>query len=53
MSINSTIAQRKDNRQDINDDIIQKLKQSEDEIEKGEGIDADEVFKELRQQYDY
>ena len=53
MGINNTIVQRKKDRQNTNDDIIKKLKQSEEEIEKGEGIDADEVFKELRQQYGY
>lgn len=49
MRINNSIVQRKN----IHDDIIEKLKQSEDEIEKGEGIEADEAFKELRQQYGY
>lgn len=34
-------------------DIIKKLKQSEEEIEKGEGIESDVAFKELRQKYGY
>lgn len=34
-------------------DIIEKLKKSEEEIEKGEGIEADIAFKELRQKYGY
>ena len=32
-------------------DIIEKLKKSEKEIEKGEGIESDIAFKELRQKY--
>lgn len=35
------------------EDLIKKLKESEEEIEKGEGIEADVVFKELRQKYGY
>lgn len=34
-------------------DIIKKLKKSEEEIEKGEGIESDVAFKELRQKYGY
>ena len=34
-------------------DIIEKLKKSEKEIEKGEGIESDIAFKELRQKYGY
>ena len=34
-------------------DIIKKLKQSEKEIENGEGIDSDMAFKELRLKYGY
>ena len=34
-------------------DIIEKLKKSEKEIEKGEGIVSDEAFKELRLKYEY
>lgn len=34
-------------------DIIKKLKKSEEEIEKGEGIESDIAFKELRQKYVY
>ena len=39
--------------QGVDDDVLKKLKKSEEEIEKGEGIDADEAFKELRQKYGY
>ena len=34
-------------------DIIEKLKKSEKEIEKGEGIESDIAFKEFRQKYGY
>lgn len=34
-------------------DIVNKLKKSEEEIENGEGIEADIFFRELRQKYDY
>ena len=37
----------------LKNDIIEKLKKSEKEIENGEGIDADIVFRELRQKYGY
>lgn len=37
----------------IKNDIIKKLKKSEEEIENGEGIESDVVFKELRQKYGY
>lgn len=37
----------------MKEDIINKLKKSEEEIERGEGISADIFFKELRQKYDY
>ena len=37
----------------MKEDIIKKLKNSEEEIEKGEVINADTFFKELRQKYDY
>ena len=37
----------------MKEDIINKLKNSEEEIEKGEVINADAFFKELRQKYDY
>lgn len=33
-------------------EIIQKLKKSEEEIEKGEGIEAKVFFKEMRQKYE-
>ena len=33
--------------------IIKKLQRSEQEIENGEGIEADMVFKELKQKYGY
>ena len=34
-------------------EIIKSLKQSEKEIENGEGIESDEVFKELKKKYGY
>lgn len=34
-------------------EIINKLKKAEEEIDNGEGISADVVFKELRQKYGY
>lgn len=34
-------------------DIIKKLKQSEKEIERGEGIDSDEFFEELKAKFGY
>ena len=37
----------------VRKDIIKKLKNSEEEIEKGEGIEAEIAFKELRQKYEY
>lgn len=37
----------------LNRDIIEKLKQSEKEIEKKEGMESDIAFKELRQKYGY
>ena len=37
----------------MKEDIIKKLKQSEKEIENGEGIDSDLAFKELRLKYGY
>lgn len=37
----------------MKEDIINKLKKSEEEIERGEVIDIDVAFKELRQKYDY
>ena len=41
------------NRKKRRKDIIKKLKQSEKEIENGEGIDSDKAFKELRLKYGY
>lgn len=35
------------------EDIIAKLQESEEEIERGEGIEAELAFKELKQQYEY
>ncbi len=35
------------------DEIIEKLKIAEEEIEKGYGTESDIVFKELRQKYGY
>lgn len=40
-------------KKNMKKDIIKKLKQSEEEIKKGEGIEADIAFKELRQKYGY
>ena len=37
----------------MKEEIIKKLKKSEEEIENGEGIKADIAFKELRQKYGY
>ncbi len=37
----------------MKEDIIKKLKESEEEIENGEGMESDVVFKELRQKYGY
>ena len=37
----------------MKEDIIKKLKKSEEEIESGKGIEADVAFKELRQKYGY
>lgn len=34
-------------------DVIQKLKQSEEEIERGEGIPAEVAFRKLREKYGY
>lgn len=39
------------NQKRIREDIIKKLKQSEKEIEKGEGIESDVMFRELRESY--
>ena len=33
--------------------VIEKLKEAEKEIKNGEGIDADEAFRQLRQKYGY
>ena len=41
------------NKRIIKKDLISKLKKSEEEIENGEGIEADEAFRELRQKYGY
>lgn len=41
------------NKNNIKKDIIDKLKESEEEITKGEGIEADVAFKELREKYEY
>ena len=35
------------------EDIISKLQESEEKIERGEGIEAELAVKELKQQYDY
>ena len=41
------------NRKNMKKDIIKKLKKSEEEIERGEGIESDIAFKELRHKYGY
>ena len=38
---------------EYNNKIIKKLKQSEKEIERGEGIDSDEFFEELKAKFGY
>ncbi len=40
-------------KKNMKKDIIKKLKESEKEIENGEGIEADVAFKELRKKYGY
>lgn len=35
------------------EELIRRLKKSEEEIEQGKGIDSDIAFKELRQKYGY
>ncbi len=37
----------------MKEDIIKKLKKSEEEIESGKGIEADVAFNELRKKYGY
>ena len=37
----------------LDEEIIQKLKIAEEEIKRGDGIDIDIVFKEMRQKYGY
>lgn len=37
----------------LKNEIIDKLKKSEEEIREGKGIEADLVFEELRQKYEY
>lgn len=41
------------NKKNMKKDIIKKLKKSEEEIERGEGVESDIAFKELRQKYGY
>jgi len=41
------------NAKKIKTDIIKKLKKSEEEIERGDGIESDVAFKELRHKYGY
>ena len=41
------------NKNILREEIIKALKKSEQEIENGEGIEADEAFKKLRQKYRY
>lgn len=40
-------------KNDLEEEIVQKLKIAEEEIKRGEGIDIDIVFKEMRQKYGY
>lgn len=40
-------------RKSMKEDIIQKLKKSEEEIENNEGIESDIAFRELRKRYGY
>lgn len=37
----------------MKEDIIKKLKKSEEEIDNGEGIEANVAFKELKKKYGY
>ena len=41
------------NKKMMKKDLIEKLKKAEEEIENGEGIEANEAFRELRQKYGY
>lgn len=41
------------NKQKMIHQTVEKLQQSEEEIEKGEGIEADIAFEKLREEYDY
>ena len=41
------------NKELMRSDIVKKLKKSEEEIERGEGIESDLAFKELRAKYGY
>lgn len=41
------------NKKVLRQEIIRALKKSEEEIEKGEGIESDKAFEELRQKYGY
>ena len=50
---NRNIVYRTGIKQTISQDIINKLKKSEEEIERGEGIEAEIAFRELRQKYGY
>lgn len=47
------LKQKEINSEKEKKDIIKKLKQSEKEIENGEGTEAEVVFKQLRQKYGY
>lgn len=40
-------------RNSAEEELIKHLKKAEEEMERGEGIEADIVFKELRQKYGY
>ena len=41
------------NKKNMKEEMNKKLKESEEEIERGEGIESDIAFKELRQKYEY
>lgn len=41
------------NKKILRKEIIKALKESEEEIERGEGIESDKAFEELRQKYGY
>lgn len=40
-------------QKNIKKDMINKLKESEEEIERGEGVESDIAFEELKKKYEY